>query len=80
MVRIRLEEAKGKNSSQLDVICIREDGTEILFLSRPGPRAIETRQPVQNEVNGWRPGTQTKFSGHWETLRRNLHRTAPFPP
>src|SRR5258708_26789739 len=51
---ISLEEAKGKNSSQLDVTAIREDGTEVPFLSRPGPRAIETRQPIQNEVIGWR--------------------------
>jgi len=51
---ISLEEAKGKNSSQLDLISVREDGTEIPFSMRPGPRAIETRQPVQNEVNGWR--------------------------
>src|SRR6267143_867114 len=51
---ISLEEAKGKNSSQLDVIAIREDGTEIPFLSRPGPRAIETGRSIQNEVMGWR--------------------------
>ncbi len=54
---ISLEEAKGKNSSQLDVTAIREDGTEVPFLSRPGPRAIETRQPIQNEVIGWRKGS-----------------------
>jgi PAS domain S-box-containing protein len=51
---ISLEEAKGKNSSQLDVIAIREDGSEIPFLSRPGPRAIETGRSIQNEVMGWR--------------------------
>src|SRR5438445_1682655 len=51
---ISLEEAKGKNSSQLDVIAIREDGTEIPFLSRPGPRAIETGRSIQNEVMCWR--------------------------
>jgi PAS domain S-box-containing protein len=51
---IGLEEAKGKNSSQLDLIAVREDGTEIPFLMRPGPRAIATREPVQNEVIGWR--------------------------
>ena len=47
-------EAKGKNSSQLDLISIREDGTEIPFSMRPGVRAIVTRQPVLNEVMGWR--------------------------
>ena len=51
---IGLEEVKGKDSSQLDFIAIREDGTEIPFSMRPGPRAIETREPIQNEVIGWR--------------------------
>jgi PAS domain S-box-containing protein len=54
MFGISLEEAKGKNSSQLDVISIREDGTEIPFSMRPGPRAIQARRPIQNEVMGWR--------------------------
>jgi PAS domain S-box-containing protein len=49
-----LEETKGKDSSQLDWISFREDGTEIPFSMRPGPRAIETRLPIQNEVIGWR--------------------------
>jgi PAS domain S-box-containing protein len=48
------QEARGKNSSQLDLISIREDGTEIPFSMRPGVRAIATRQPVLNEVMGWR--------------------------
>jgi PAS domain S-box-containing protein len=48
------QEAKGKNSSQLDLTSIREDGTEIPFSMRPGVRAIATRQPVLNEVIGWR--------------------------
>ena len=51
---ISLEEAMGKNSSQLDLISVREDGTEIPFSMRPGPRVIETREPIQNEVIGWR--------------------------
>ena len=51
---ISLEEAMGKNSSQLDLISVREDGTEIPFSMRPGPRVIETREPIQNEVMGWR--------------------------
>jgi PAS domain S-box-containing protein len=54
MFGISLEEAKGKNSSQFDLICVREDGTEIPFSMRPGPLAIQTRQPIQNAVNGWR--------------------------
>jgi PAS domain S-box-containing protein len=48
------QEAKGKNSSQLDLISIREDGTEIPFSMRPGVRAISAREPVLNEVTGWR--------------------------
>ena len=51
---ISLEEAKGRNTSQLDLISVREDGTEIPFSMRPGPRAIETREPIQSEVIGWR--------------------------
>ena len=47
-------EAKGRNSSQLELISMREDGTEIPFSMRPGVRAIATRQPVLNEVTGWR--------------------------
>src|SRR5256884_8090679 len=51
---ISLEEAKGRNTSQLDLISVREDGTELPFSMRPGPRAIETREPIQSEVIGWR--------------------------
>ena len=51
---ISLEEAKGRNTSQLDLISVREDGTEIPFSMRPGPRAIEAREPIQSEVIGWR--------------------------
>jgi len=44
----------GKSSAQLGLVAIREDGTEIPFSMRPGPRAIETKQPVRNAVMGWR--------------------------
>jgi PAS domain S-box-containing protein len=54
MFGITLEQAEGKNSSQFDLISIREDGTEIPFSMRPVPRVIETRQPVLNHVIGWR--------------------------
>jgi PAS domain S-box-containing protein len=54
MFGITLEHAKDKNSSELDLISISENGTEIPFSMRPGPRVIATRQPVQNEVIGWR--------------------------
>jgi PAS domain S-box-containing protein len=58
MFGIDFERAAGKDTSQLDLISIREDGTEIPFSMRPGPRAIQTRRPVQSEVIGWRrPGS-----------------------
>jgi two-component system NarL family sensor kinase len=42
------------------LISIREDGTEIPFSMRPGPRAIATRQPLQNQVIGWRRRDSTE--------------------
>jgi PAS domain S-box-containing protein len=54
MFGLSLEEVKGKDSSQIGWIAIGEDGTEIPFGMRPGPRAIETRHPIQSEVIGWR--------------------------
>lgn len=54
MFGMSLEEVKGKSSGELDLISVREDGTEIPFLLRPGPRSIDTRLPVQSEVIGWR--------------------------
>ena len=55
---LTLEQAEGKNSGQLDLISVREDGTEIPLSMRPGPRAIAARQPIQNQVIGWRhPGS-----------------------
>jgi PAS domain S-box-containing protein len=53
-----LEQARGKNSEQLNLLSIREDGTQIPFSMRPGVRAIAARKPIQNEVIGWhRPGS-----------------------
>jgi len=48
------EEARGKSTSSFKMRAIREDGTEIPFEKRPGPRAIATKQPVRNEMVGWR--------------------------
>jgi PAS domain S-box-containing protein len=53
MFGITIDQAQGKNSSQLDLICIREDGTELPFDMRPGPLALRTGQPILNEVLGW---------------------------
>ena len=47
-------EARGKSTSSFEMMAIREDGTEIPFEMRPGPRAITSKQPVRNEMVGWR--------------------------
>jgi PAS domain S-box-containing protein len=58
MFGLSLEEVYGKDTSQLDLISIREDGTEIPFSMRPGPTALKTGKIVKNEVIGWRqPGS-----------------------
>jgi len=48
------ESVKGKTSQELDVVALREDGTEIPFEMRPGPQAIATGKPVRNQLIGWR--------------------------
>ena len=54
-----LESVLGKNSLELGIVTIRQDGTEIPFEMRPGPRVIATGQPLRDEVIGWRiPGSQ----------------------
>lgn len=54
MFRIPIEGALGKTSSELGLISINEDGTEIPFESRPGPLALKTGQAVKNFMIGWR--------------------------
>jgi PAS domain S-box-containing protein len=52
------EEVIGKNSSQIDLIAVNEEGIEIPFPARPVPRAIASGQPIHNEVMGWKkPGS-----------------------
>jgi len=48
------EQARGKSTSNFGMTSIREDGTDIPFERRPGPRAISTKKPVRNEMVGWR--------------------------
>jgi PAS domain S-box-containing protein len=48
------DQAVGKKSSHFGMTAIHEDGTEIPFSMRPGPVAIATRQPIRNQVVGWR--------------------------
>ena len=56
MFNMKVEEALGKNSSELGLTALYEDGTEMPFAMRPAPRALETGKPVRNEVMGWRRG------------------------
>jgi PAS domain S-box-containing protein len=53
-----IDQVLEKKSSELGPFAIREDGTEIPHSMHPGPRVIRTRQPIRNEVIGWRrPGS-----------------------
>jgi PAS domain S-box-containing protein len=58
MFGITLAEAHGKDSSRLNLVTIREDGTEVPYATRPGPLAVKTGRTFKNEVLGWRrPGS-----------------------
>src|SRR5260221_13632940 len=48
-----LEDVLGKNSSELGMVAVYEDGTEMPFPMRPAPLALETGKAVRNEVMGW---------------------------
>ena len=48
------DQALGQKSSEFEMTAIRENGAEIPFSMRPGPRAIATKEAVRNEVVGWR--------------------------
>jgi len=51
------EEVLGKNSWELGLEAIREDGSDLPNDMRPVPRVIASGRPVQNLVMGWRrPG------------------------
>jgi PAS domain S-box-containing protein len=54
MFDVPLKDALGKNSSELGLIAVYEDGTEMPFAMRPAPRALATGKAVRNEVMGWR--------------------------
>jgi PAS domain S-box-containing protein len=52
-----MESVLGRTSDELGWTTLREDGTEMPFAMRPGPRVLAMGQPVRNEVMGWRrPG------------------------
>jgi PAS domain S-box-containing protein len=44
----------GKTPEELGFTAIREDGSEYPLAMRPGPRAMESGEPVRNEVVGFR--------------------------
>ena len=54
MFNIPIEDVLGKNSSELGLVAVYEDGTEMPFDMRPGPRALAAGKAVRNEVMGWR--------------------------
>ncbi len=54
MFDMPIKDVLGKNSSELGLVAVYEDGTEMPFSMRPGPRALATGKPIRNEVMGWR--------------------------
>jgi PAS domain S-box-containing protein len=68
------EEARGRSSSNVGMMSIREDGTEIPFDQRPGPRAIATKRPVRNEMVGWRRANSNEVL--WTLMDAVPHLTA----
>jgi two-component system NarL family sensor kinase len=54
MFNMPIEAVLGKNTSEVGLVAVYEDGTEMPFSMRPGPRAIATEKAVRNEVMGWR--------------------------
>jgi two-component system NarL family sensor kinase len=54
MFDMPIKDVLGKNSSELGLVAVYEDGTEMPFSMRPGPRALATGEAVRNEVMGWR--------------------------
>ena len=47
-------QVRGKSTSAFEMTAIHEDGSEMPFAQRPGPRAIATKQPVYSKIVGWR--------------------------
>ena len=48
------EQVLGRASFHFEMTAIREDGAEMPFAERPGPRAIALKRPLRGEVVGWR--------------------------
>jgi PAS domain S-box-containing protein len=54
MFGLAKNEVLGKKPHDLGLIPVNEEGDEEPWESRPVPRAIRTRQPVRNELVGWK--------------------------
>jgi len=54
------DQVLGQASSAFEMTAIREDGTEMPFPERPGPRAIAMKRPLRGEVVGWRRGQSSE--------------------
>jgi two-component system NarL family sensor kinase len=54
MFDMPIKDVLGKNSSELGLVAVYEDGTEMPFSMRPGPRALATGKAIRNQVMGWR--------------------------
>ena len=68
------EQAVGKKNSNFGLTAISEEGIDIPFSLRPGPRAIATRRPIRNEVIGWRRPDSNKVL--WTLVDAIPHLTA----
>jgi len=54
MFGVTEKQIAGKSTKDVDLIVVREDGTECAVGLRPVARAIQTEKPVVGEVLGWR--------------------------
>lgn len=54
MFDMSIKDVIGKKPSELGLVALYEDGTEMPLAMRPGPRALATGKAVRNEVMGWR--------------------------
>ncbi|HUJ83403.1 MAG TPA: PAS domain S-box protein [Candidatus Acidoferrales bacterium] len=59
MFGVTKEQITGKRTRDVNLITLREDGSECPQLMRPVARAIRTKKPIVGEVLGWhRPGSE----------------------
>lgn len=53
MAGLASKQAVGKNTEEIGMRIIREDGTEVPMSMRPAPRAVRTRKPIRGEILGF---------------------------